>query len=224
MNDIELKDLLASYNHKLEEARALNLQSWALNLQCFETLQQQKAKAKLKSLVNFKIVAVVLGIIWVSFLGFLFIHSLEMSKVFFLISTGAIILFTSAAIIVYIYHIVLINTINNSNNVLKTQEKIVHLKLSTINITRILFLQAPFYCTFWWSISFIVDAPLSFWLISFPVALAFTFASIWLWKNISMKNAHKKWFKILFNSPEWNSLIKANNFLEEINNFRKENH
>jgi hypothetical protein len=223
MNDIELKDLLASYNHKLEEARALNLQSWVLNLECFETLQQQKAKSNLKSLINFKMVAVVLGILWVSFLGFLFFHSLEISKIFFLISTGAIMLITSAAIIVYVYHIVLINKINNSENVLKTQETIAHLKLSTINITRILFLQAPFYCTFWWSISFIVDAPLSFWLISFPVALAFTFASIWLWKNISMKNVHKKWFKVLFNSPEWNSLIKANNFLEEINNFRKEN-
>ncbi len=222
MNDIELKDLLASYNHKLEEAKVLNLQSWVLNLQCFETLQQQKSKSKLKSLVNFKIVAVALGILWVAFLGFLFFQSLEISKIFFLISTGAIMLITSAAIIVYIYHIILISEINNSGNVLRTQETIAHLKLSTINITRILFLQAPFYCTFWWSLSFIVNDPLPFWLISFPVALAFTLASLWLWKNISMKNAHKKWFKILFNSPEWNCLIKANNFLEEINNFRKE--
>ncbi|MEO6819809.1 MAG: hypothetical protein ABI204_08795, partial [Ginsengibacter sp.] len=219
----ELKDLIASYNHKLEEAKVLNLQSWVLNRQCFETLQQQKAKAKLKSLVNLKIVAVVWGVIWVAFLGFLFFHSLEISKIFFVLSTGAIILITTAAIIVYIYHIILINRINNSENVLKTQETLAHLKLSTINITRILFLQAPFYCTFWWSISFIVNDPLPFWLISFPVALAFTLASLWLWKNISMKNAHKKWFKILFVSPEWNSLIKANNFLEEINNFRKEN-
>ena len=132
-------------------------------------------------------------------------------------------LITSAAIIVYIYHIVLINKINNSESLLKTQETIAHLKLSTINITRILFLQAPFYCTFWWSISFVVNAPLSFWLISFPVALAFTFASLWLWRNISIKNANKRWFKILFNSPEWNSLVKANNFLEEIHNYRKEN-
>ncbi len=223
MNDIELKDLLASYNQKLEESKVLNLQSWALNLQCFETLKQQKAKAKLKSLINFKLVAVVLGIFWIAFLSFLFFHSLRMSKIFFLISAGAIILITSAAIIVYIYHIVLINTINNNENILKTQETIAQLKLSTLNITRILFLQAPFYCTFWWSITFIVNAPIPFWFISFPVALAFSFASIWLWRNISMKNARKKWFRILFNSPEWNSLIKANDFLKEINNFRKEN-
>jgi len=222
MDEIELKDLLASYNHKLEEAKVLNMQSWVLNYQCFETLQQQKAKLKLKRLANFKIVAVVLGIIWVAFLGLLVFYSLEISKIFFAISAGAIMLFTLAAIIVYIYHIVLINKITNSENVLKAQETIARLKISTLNITRILFLQTPFYCTFWWSTKLITDAPAAFWLISFPIALAFTFASLWLWKNISMKNAHKKWFRILFNSPEWNSLIEANNFLEEINNFKQE--
>ncbi|MGN6531285.1 MAG: hypothetical protein ACTHK0_06000 [Ginsengibacter sp.] len=41
MNDTELKNLLESYNHQLEEAKVLNLQSWVLNLQCFETLQKQ---------------------------------------------------------------------------------------------------------------------------------------------------------------------------------------
>ena len=89
MDDTELKNLLATYNHKLEESKLLNMQSWALNFQCFETLQQQKAKSKLKSLINFKINAVVLGILWVGFLGFLFFRSLEMHKIFFLISVGA---------------------------------------------------------------------------------------------------------------------------------------
>ncbi|MEO6893747.1 MAG: hypothetical protein ABI136_01865, partial [Ginsengibacter sp.] len=63
---------------------------------------------------------------------------------------------------------------------------------------------------------------LSFWMISFPVAIVFTFASVWLYRNISLKNINKKWFKILFNSPEWNWLIRANYFLEEINSFKKE--
>ena len=222
MEDAELKDLLESYNRKLEEAKVLNLQSWVLNLQCFETLQKQKAKSKLRSLITFKIVAVVLGILWVLFLGYLFYNSLEMSKIFFVISVGAIMLITSIAIIVYAHHIVLIGKINNSENVLKTQEEINRLQLSTINITRILFLQTPFYCTFWWSTQMIVNAPVPFWLITFPIALLFAYSSIWLYKNISIKNSNKKWFKILFNSPEWTSLVKANNFLEEINSFKNE--
>jgi len=222
MNDPELKELLESYNHQLQEAKVLNLQSWVLNLQCFESLQKQKAKSKLRSLINFKIVAVILGILWISFLGYLLYYSMDMSKIFFVISAAAIIVCTLIAIIVYLNQIALISKINRGENVLKAQETIAHLKLSTINITRILFLQTPFYCTFWWSTEMIVNEPTAFWFISFPIALLFTFAAAWLYKNISIKNVHKKWFRILFNSPEWNSLVKANNFLQEIEEFKKE--
>lgn len=222
MNDTELKNLLESYNHQLEEAKVLNLQSWVLNMQCFETLQKQKAKSKLKSLSNFKIVAVILGILWILFLAYLLYFSMQMPKIFFVISAGAILVVTLIAVVVYLHHILLIHKINNSENVLKTQETIARLQLSTLNITRILFLQAPFYCTFWWNMEMIKNSPYSFWLISFPIALLFMLASLWLYKNISIKNAHKKWFKILFNSPEWKSLIKANNFLQEIESFKKE--
>lgn len=222
MNDIELKNLLESYNHKIEEAKVLNLQSWALNLQCFETIQKQKAKSKLRSLMNFKIFVVILGVAWILFLGYLFLHSLEMSKIFFLVSSGAIMVFTFIAIIAYLYHLILISRINNSENIIKAQETITRLQLSTINVTKILFLQLPFYCTFWWSARLITSSFLSFWLISFPIALLFAFASIWLYRNISLKNVNKKWFRVLFNTPEWTSLLEANHFLEEINDFKKE--
>jgi hypothetical protein len=222
MEDTELKNILETYNHKLEEAKVLNLQSWVLNLQCFETLQKQKARSKLKSLITFKTVAVGLGILWILFLGFVLYHSLKASTPFFVISISAVIAFTFAAIITYIYHIGLLAKINNSENVLKTQEGIAHLQLSTIHTTRILFLQTPFYCTFFWNTHWIVNSPASFWLVSFPIALIFTFASLWLFKNINIKNAHKKWFRILFNSPEWTSLVKANCFLEEIKSFKKD--
>lgn len=221
MENTELKELLESYNHKLEEATVLNLQSWVLNFKSFEFMQSLKAKSKLRSLINFKLVAVVLGILWVLFLGYLLYYSLEISKIFFVISVGAIMAVTSVAIIVYVYHIVLLGRITNSENVLTNQENIARLQLSTINITRILFLQSPFYCTFWWNVQMIVNSPLSFWMISFPIALLFLLGSLWLYKNISIKNINKKWFKILFNSPEWTSLVKANNFLEEINSFKK---
>ena len=220
MDDNQLQNILESYNQKLEQSRVLNMQSWVLNLHCFETLQKNKSQKKLKSLINFKLFAIGLGILWIIFLGYIFYFSLEKASIFFIISCGAIILFTSIAIIVYLRHIYLIRKINNSKTVVSAQERITNLKLSTINNSRILFLQAPFYCTFWWNTNMIVDSPLSFWLISFPVALLFTFASIWLYRNISMKNVNKKWFKILFNSPEWNWLVSANTFLEEIDSFK----
>ena len=221
MDDNQLKNILESYNQKLEQAQVLNMQSWVLNLKCFETLQKNKAHSKLESLINFKLFAVGLGILWLFFLAYIFYFSLEKASIFFIISCGAVILFTTLAIAVYLHHVNLISKINNSESVITAQERITKLKLSTINISRILFLQAPFYCTFWWSTKMIVDSPLSFWLISFPIALLFTFASIWLYRNISTKNVNKKWFKILFNSPEWNSLVRADSFLEEIKEFKK---
>ncbi len=221
MEDVELQSLLASYNQKLEEAKLLNLQSWVLNAKCFEDLQKQKAKSKLKSLIVFKLVAVALGILWVLFLGNLFYSSLHTSKIFFTVSVAAVLVINLVAIIVYVHHIVEINKINNGESVIKAQESIARLQVSTINITRILFLQTPFYSTFWWNTQMIMNDPLRFWLISFPVALLFALASFWLYKNISLKNSGKKWFKILFNSPEWKSLVKAKSFLEEIETFKK---
>ena len=223
MEDVQLKELLDSYNNKLEEARVLNLQSWVLNFKCYENIQSQKVRSKLRSLITIKTIAILLGIIWVIFLGYLVFHSFQMKNIFFIISLSAIILFTVLAIFVYIWHIVLISKINDSENVIKTQEKITRLQLSTINVTRILFLQAPFYCTFWWSQTMIANSPGSFWLISFPIALLFTFGALWLFKNISTRNVDKKWFKFLFNSPEWTSLIKAKDYLEEINLFKNSN-
>lgn len=223
MENTQLENLLASYNHQLEESKLLNLQSWVLNFKCYEALQTQKTKSKLRSLILIKSVVMLLGIIWVLFLGFLLYHSLEMSKIFFVISVVAVMLITSAAVIVYAYHLVLILKINNSDSVIKNQETIARLQLSTINISRILFLQGPFYCTFWWSTQMIVDSPVAFWLISVPIALLFTFASIWLYMNISYRNADKKWFRILFNSPEWNVLTKASAMLKEIDEYKKGN-
>jgi hypothetical protein len=61
-----------------------------------------------------------------------------------------------------------------------------------------------------------------FWLIAVPIALLFAYASIWLYRNINYRNMDKKWFRILFGSSEWTSVIKATNFINEIDEFRKD--
>ena len=219
MDDIELKNLWKSYDQKLEEARVLNMQSWVLNLRSFEITQTHRAKSKLKSLQNFKFIAVILGIAWVAFLVFLVYNSLTYQKIFFVISVGMIALFSSLAIIVYIKHIILLKRIDNSENIVDTQEKLATLQTSTINIVRILWLQMPFYTTFFFSPAFFHD--IKSWIISIPITLLFTFLSIWLFRNINQKNTEKKWFKLLLSGPELNSLNKAVSFVKEIDDFRK---
>jgi hypothetical protein len=37
-----------------------------------------------------------------------------------------------------------------------------------------------------------------------------------------MENAGERWFKIIFGSNEWTSVMKADNFLKEIEGYEKE--
>jgi hypothetical protein len=54
-----------------------------------------------------------------------------------------------------------------------------------------------------------------------PIVALFTFAGIWLYKNINIANRDKKWFKILFSGAEWNAILNAGKFLKEIDHFEK---
>ena len=130
-----------------------------------------------------------------------------------------ILLFSVLAIAVYIRQIVLINQINLSESIVDVQEELAVLKASTINIARILWLQLPFYTTFYWSSEWI-HRDLNFWFAAFPVTLLFTALAIWLYRNISYKNAEKKWFRILLGNTEWGSVIRAIKYQKEIEEFK----
>ena len=221
MDDNDLKNIWKMYEQKLEEARVLNLQSWALNIRCFETLQQQKMKSKLTRLALFKIMMLVLGVPWTFFLGFLFVNSLSWPKIFFALSTGAVFFIYLYVIFEYIRHLVLINQISNSESIVQTQLKLAELKSATLRITRILFLQAPFYTTFFYTPKWAAAGDPGFWFIGVPVTLLFTAAAIWLYRNIAYKNAGKKWFRILFNSPEWSYVVQSMGFIQEIEAFKQ---
>lgn len=213
MEDFELKNLWKAQDEKLDRAMKLNLY-------LFENLQKQKAESKLHSLARFKLWAVILGIIWVAFLGIL-IYGNQFKNPFFTVSVFMIALFSLIAVIIYIKHIVLIRQLDYSKSITETQKKLSELQTSTINIGRFLWLQAPFHTTWFWSKEMIGDMDIKFWLISVPVTLLFTILAIWLYKNLTTENMDKRWVKaILKTTPEYTSVIKARNFLNEIENFK----
>ncbi|MEP6711341.1 MAG: hypothetical protein ABJA37_02940 [Ferruginibacter sp.] len=222
MNTDELQSLWQAYDKKLEDSKFLNMQSWALNLQCFEDLQKQKAKSKLNKLAAIKIWMVVVGVIWVLLLLFLVVNSLIFSKIAFVVSVGMIALITTVGIVMYIKQVILIKQIDNNESITVVQEKLAALQSSTLNIPRILFLQTPFYCTWFFTPVWATSGDPAFWFIALPIALLFAYFSWWLYKNIHYKNMDKKWFKILFNSPEWTTVIKAKGFINEIEAFKKD--
>lgn len=222
MQEQELNDLLNAYNRQLEEARLLNLQSWVLNLQNYSWQQKQKANTALGRLGLQKKIMVALGIVYGLGLLFLAVNSMTWPKIFFCICTAAIGSITLYAVVVYIQQLHLIRKFSNDDDILSAQQKLVKLQDSTLSVTRILFLQTPFYCLFFVSPAMIAGHLPSFLFITLPIALAFAFASWWLYRNIDIKNAEKKWFRFLFGSSEWVNLVQSKKFLDEIDAFKKE--
>jgi hypothetical protein len=213
MEDITLKDIWKAQDEKLNS-------TMKLNMYLLESLQKQKAESKLNSLANFKGWAVFLGIIWILFLGML-IYGNQLQNMYFTVSVGIIMIFNILAVVVYIKHIGLIRELDYSKSITDTQKKLSELQASTFN-TRFLLLQTPFYTTWFWSTEMIESSGIYFWLISVPITLLFTLLAIWLYSNLVPGKMHKKWVRSLIKStPEHTSVMKAQDFLNEIEEFKK---
>jgi hypothetical protein len=222
MEDDELRSIWHHYDQKMEDARVLNLQSWALNLQCFHSLQTQKAASTLDRLARFKTRAVVFGVIWVLLLGLL-VYGNHFENPYFFISLGMIILISVVVIVYYIREIRQIRRIDYSEEITIAQERLSRLQLSTIRGTRLAWLQLPFYCTWFWHRSWVHFDSLNFWLILFPITLFFVLLTIFLYRNISVDKLSRRWVRaLLMTGPEYKSLVEAKKFLGEIDAFKQD--
>jgi hypothetical protein len=212
MEDIVLMNIWKAQDEKLDRAMRLNFF-------LLESMQKQKAQSKLRGLARIKTGAVILGISYVLLLALL-IYANQFKNIYFSISLGAILLFNVFAVVIYIQHINLIRHIDYSKSITVAQEKLSRLQASTFN-TRFLFLQAPFYTTWFWSNGTVKAAGIKFWLISVPVGLLLTVLAIWLYKNLKPENMHKKWVSAFIKSnPEHKSIMEAQQFLNEIEEFK----
>lgn len=218
MEDIELKKMWEASGQQLEQARVLNLQSWVVSTRTFEYLQKHKAQSKLNGLSRFKKWMIGFGIIWCLFLLLLLVDD-HFKHFYFSASVAILAVFNIYAVYAYIKQVILISQINYESSIIDTQKKLTELQVSTVNIVRILFLQAPFYTTFYWSTQW-MQTDYKFWLITFPISVLILLASLWLYRNISFKNAGKKWFRLLMGTREWTSIIDAKKYLEEIEEFK----
>ncbi|MBB2143891.1 hypothetical protein GM921_00205 [Pedobacter sp. LMG 31464] len=214
MENIEIINLWKQYDEKLEK-------SLSLNQKIITELQQQKAKNALKPARNYKILAVVVGIVYAVVVAYFLYHLNPIASIFLKISIAIHLLVTVIAIAMYVRQIILISEIDNSQNIIQMQQKLACLRASTVNVIGICFLQLPIFST--WNITFkmINETPLNFWFIQMPIVALFTFAGIWLFKNVDIKNMDKRWFKIMFYGVEWSSILKSGKFLKEIENFEK---
>lgn len=215
MDNAEIINLWKSYNQKLEENLLLNKRN-------AEDITKLKVQSFLSSMKPLKIFIILMGIAWVVFLDVLIVHLFAVVNAFFLLSAIFIALLNKLAIAIYIYQIIVIHQVDISDSILKTQEKLVRLKSSTLWVMRLLFLQLPFWTTFHLNKSMLENGNTWFFVIQLVITILLICLAVWLFFNIKLENKDKKWFRFIFYDQEWIPIIKSIELCREIEAFKQE--
>ncbi|MES2447183.1 MAG: hypothetical protein V4546_08375 [Bacteroidota bacterium] len=214
MENIEMINLWKQYDERLEKTISINHRLIA-------ELQQQKAKNALRPARNYKVIAILIGVVYAALIAYFLYHLHPIASIFINISVVIHLIVTLVAIAMYIHQIVLINQIDCTENIVDMQYKMANLRSSTLKVIGVCFLQFPVFATWNINLELITDRPLAFWFIQVPILVLFTYIGIWFYKNINIHNIEKRWFRMMFWGSEWQSILKAGKFLKEIENFEK---
>ncbi len=215
----ELKTIWKAYDTKLEK-------SLKLNLRCLEMIQAQKIKSKLTPLLWLRVFEAIVHIAAIMWTGnFLFAHFFEVQ---FSVSAAVLMLFFIIAFSNCLIQIIIIKQIDYSENIISIQRKLNMLQSYIINYIRLTFLVIPtwlaypvilfkavanfdiisqFYRPWWqWNIAFTI--------IIIPIC-------VWLYRQISYKNIHKKWVKFIIEKSAGSSVTKALEFIKELDELKE---
>jgi hypothetical protein len=213
MEELEMKQLWRAYDMKLEK-------SLQLNQKIIRDMQTLRAEDNISSFRRNQVFNVILGILWIIFLVYLVFHG--MSDIYFVVSVGLIAVFNIFAVAAYIRHLALLNEVNITDSITGVQEKLAAIQTSLNNVGRILILQTPLYCTFWYNQQLIDHGGTQFWAINLIIVALFTAASVYLFNTLTYKNIHRKWVKAVIESFGGKKLSKAMEFLNEIEDYKAE--
>lgn len=215
MEEMELKRIWDAYERKLEK-------SLRLNRKLLEDMHKGKVRAKLTGLLSLKLSGLIVGVLWNLVLGTA-IYVNHFANSYFCVSLAVLMLFGIIAIAAYVHHMVLISQVDYAESITRAQQKLAELQLSTVRVTGFLWLQLPFYTTFFWNQDWISNSRGSFWLLALPLTLLFTAAAIWLYRNITPENLHKAWLKkLMMIGMEYKYALSASDLLSEIEAFKND--
>ena len=216
----EFKNIWQAYDDKLEK-------SLKLNMHCLELIQSQKAKSKLKTLFISRIIEITLHAVVIWYLGtFLYSHFFEPQ---YAISAAILILFFIIAFSNCIRQIVIIKEIDYSKSITEIQRKLTLLQSHIADYIRLTFLMLPTYLAYpiiafkvlgnfdivsqlsrnWWTAQIIFN------IVLIPLC-------VWLYREVSYKNLHKKWVRYVIEKSAGDSVAKAMEFIKEIDEYKKE--
>jgi hypothetical protein len=216
MNELDLKMLWQQSQQKIEALVQVNRKAE-------EDITRLKVNSLLGTMKPVKIFAIVAGLLWVmvvgGFIADRFINHFSATSPFLLFAGSVQVILTAVAVGMYIYQLYLIRTIDFAEPVLVIQERLSTLITSTLNVTRILFLQMPLWNMFFWNNGMFKQANWAWWILNIVLIICFTILAIWLFVNIRIENKDKRWFKWLFNGPEWKPVMESMEMLKQIRAF-----
>ena len=217
MEEINIKALWQATNQQVEK-------NFHISKQQTEEITRLKVYNLVSSMKPLKLFTILMGVLWVAIIGSavvnLFLFAYPDANLFFLFSAAIQVTLTAAALLIYIYQIITIYQVDLTESILQTQKKLASLKISTLWVARILFLQLPVWTTFYWNEGMLTNGNWLLWIIQGIVTLSFAALAVWLFINIKFENRHKRWFRLIFGGKEWTPLMKSMELLEEIDDYR----
>lgn len=219
MENIELIHIWKAQNEKIEKTLAIN------NILLKEVVNN-KAKNSLKSLVRLKTAGIVSFIIYLLLLGYALTYAIghySSAWNYFIISIGAIFLINVKGLTDYIKHLSWTKNINYNGSVLEIQSQLSRLQLSIINHAKIMCLQFPFFTTFYLTnLWFPQNVGLGYILFQIVLTGSFVALSVWLYRQHTLENLQKKWFRKMIAGSGGKPVMEAMEFYNEMEEFKKE--
>lgn len=213
MNELDLKNAWQSYDRKLDRLLEVNFQQ-------LKDIQSIKAESKINSFKKSHIFVMLLGVAWIWLLGFLVYHTKD--NPYFTISVGLIILFNVFAVALYLRHIIILSSINIAESITDTQRKLVQVYTSYVQVGRVLILQTPLYCTWWYTAELVHHGGPVFWTIQAITVTSLTGFAVYLFRKLSLNNKSDNWVRRTDKFFGAEKLQNAIAFLDEIDEFKKE--
>ena len=213
MNDTDLKYLWQTGNEQI----AISQKSDKTSL---DKLTKRNVSHFLSSMKPIKIFTLLVGLLWVLGIGYvllkLTINAYDQVSPYFLYSAFFQVMLTAMAVILYIIQLSTLYSIDFNKPVVILQKTLINLKASTLNVTKILILQLPFWTTFYWNESMFKNGTLPLFILQGAITISFTCLAIWLFFNLKYENADKWWFKLLLQGKEWEPLITSIGILNDM--------
>lgn len=219
MENIDFITIWKTQNAKLDEALAINKK-------LLRNVVDGKAQSALRSLKILKSGLLFFGILYLIALSGLLIFALSRyspSWNYFIASVAAIFAVNLYAVITYIKHLVWLRGINYDGAVASIQQKLSELQLSIVNHTRIMYLQTPFFTTFYLSsMWFPQNSPLAYTIFQLAFTAAAIYSSWWVYRNMTPENMNNKLIKSLLNGSGRDTVQKAMDFYNEVEDYKME--